>query len=136
MLRFHSLRVLDISPDAEDAVAISLEVPSGLREEYRGSPGQHVVVRVEIAGEEARRTYSLVNAPGESPVRIVPRVHSQGRVSRYLAEELRLGDRLDVLPPNGSFTPREAGVAGGAYAAFAAGCGITPVMSVTRALLA
>src|SRR5207244_11392093 len=70
MLRFHSLRVLDISPDAEDAVAISLEVPSGLREEYRGSPGQHVVVRVEIAGEEARRTYSLVNAPGEWPVRI------------------------------------------------------------------
>ncbi|TLY88613.1 MAG: 2Fe-2S iron-sulfur cluster binding domain-containing protein [Gammaproteobacteria bacterium] len=136
MLRFHSLRVLDISPDAEDAVAISLEVPSGLREEYRGSPGQHVVVRVEIAGEEARRTYSLVNAPGEWPVRIVPRVHSQGRVSRYLAEELRPGDRLDVLPPNGSFTPREAGVAGGAYAAFAAGCGITPVMSVTRALLA
>src|SRR5437763_3815183 len=136
MLRFHSLRVLDISPDAEDAVAISLEVPSGLREEYRGSPGQHVVVRVEIAGEEARRTYSLVNAPGESPVRIVPRVHSQGRVSRYLAEELRPGDRLDVLTQNGRFTPREAGAAGGASACFAARWGRTAARTGARALLA
>jgi ring-1,2-phenylacetyl-CoA epoxidase subunit PaaE len=136
MLKFHSLRVLEVSPDAEDAVAISLDVPSGLRAEYRGSPGQHVVVRLEIAGEETRRTYSLVNAPGEWPLRIVPRVHAQGRMSRHLAEELRTGDLLDVLPPNGSFTPRETSVAGGAYVAFAAGCGITPVLSVTRALLA
>jgi ring-1,2-phenylacetyl-CoA epoxidase subunit PaaE len=135
MLKFHPLKVLEVSPDAEDAVAISLEVPLGLREEYRGSPGQHVVVRLEIAGEETRRTYSLVNAPGEWPLRIVPRVHAQGRMSRHLAEELRTGDLLDVLPPNGSFTPRETGVAGGAYVAFAAGCGITPVLSVTRALL-
>jgi ring-1,2-phenylacetyl-CoA epoxidase subunit PaaE len=135
MLKFHSLKVLEVSPDAEDAVAISLEVPAGLREEYRGSPGQHVVVRLEIAGEETRRTYSLVNAPGEWPLRIVPRVHAQGRMSRHLAEELRTGDLLDVLPPNGSFTPRETSVAGGAYVAFAAGCGITPVLSVTRALL-
>jgi ring-1,2-phenylacetyl-CoA epoxidase subunit PaaE len=56
-------------------------------------------------------------------------------MSRYLAEELRTGDALEVLPPNGSFTPREASVAGGTYVAFAAGCGITPVLSVVRTLL-
>ena len=136
MLKFHSLKVLEISPDADDAVAISLEVPPELREEYRGSAGQHVVVRAPIGGEETRRTYSLVNSPGEWPLRIVPRVHAAGSMSRYLAEELRAGDRLDVLPPNGSFTPRETAVAGGTYVAFAAGCGITPVMSVARTLLA
>ncbi len=136
MLKFHSLKVLEISPDADDAVAISLEVPFGLCDEYRGSAGQHVVVRAQITGEETRRTYSLVNAPGEWPLRIVPRVHPQGRMSRYLAEELRAGDLLEVLPPNGSFTPREATVAGSTYVAFAAGCGITPVLSVTRTLLA
>ncbi|MFZ1906841.1 MAG: FAD-binding oxidoreductase, partial [Steroidobacteraceae bacterium] len=104
MLRFHSLRVAEVRPDAEDALAIALEVSPELQAEYLGSPGQHVVVRVEIDGEETRRTYSLVNAPGEWPLRIVPRVHAAGRMSRYLAEQLRAGDALEVLPPNGSFT--------------------------------
>ena len=136
MLKFHPLEVARVVPDAEDAVAIALEVPAQLREEYRGSAGQHVVVRVAIEGEEVRRTYSLVNAPGEWPLRIVPRVHATGKMSRHLAEQLRPGDLLDVLPPNGSFTPREPGAAAGTYVAFAAGCGITPVLSVLRALLA
>lgn len=135
MLKFHTLKVLEISPEA-DAVEISLEVPPELRGEYRGSAGQHVVVRAQIEGEEVRRTYSLVNAPGEWPLRIVPRLHALGVMSRYLAEALRAGDRLDVLPPNGSFTPREPALAGGTYVAFAAGCGITPVLSVMRTLLA
>jgi ring-1,2-phenylacetyl-CoA epoxidase subunit PaaE len=58
MLKFHPLKVLQVSPDAEDAVQIALEVPAALREEYRGNPGQHVVVRVTSEGEELRRTYS------------------------------------------------------------------------------
>jgi ring-1,2-phenylacetyl-CoA epoxidase subunit PaaE len=135
MLRFHPLRVVSVTPDAEDAVAIALEVPAELREEYRGSPGQHVVLRAQVEGAELRRTYSLVNAPGEWPLRIVPRVHAAGRMSRHLAEQLRCGDTLEVLPPNGSFTPRGA-AARGTYVAFASGCGITPVLAVVRALLA
>ena len=136
MLKFHSLKVLQLAPDAEDAVAISLDVPPELRAEYLGAAGQHVVVRVSLDGEDTRRTYSLVNAPGEWPLRIVPRVHAQGRMSRHLAEQLRPGDVLEVLPPNGSFTPREPGAGSATYVAFAAGCGITPVLSVVRALLA
>ncbi len=136
MLRFHSLTVSAISPDAEDAVAIALEVPPELRAEYLGAAGQHVVVRAQIDAEEVRRTYSPVNAPGEWPLVIVPRVHAAGKMSRYLAEQLRAGDTLEVLPPNGSFTPRTSAARGGSYVAFAAGCGITPVLSVARALLA
>jgi ring-1,2-phenylacetyl-CoA epoxidase subunit PaaE len=136
MLIFHSLRVADIHPEAEDAVGISLDVPPELRDVYRGLAGQHVVVRTEINEKENRRTYSLVNAPGEWPLRIVVRVHSSGHMSRYLAEQLNVGDHLEVLPPNGSFTPRRVGEAPGTYVAFASGCGITPVLSVLRALLA
>src|SRR6266513_619633 len=136
MLKFHPLKVAQLAPDAEDAVAIALEFPAELRDEYRGSAGQHVVIRAANDGEEIRRTYSVVNAPGEWPLRIVPRVHALGRMSRHLAERLRPGDRLDVLPPNGSFTPREPLAAAGTYVAFAAGCGITPVLSVVRTLLA
>jgi ferredoxin-NADP reductase/ferredoxin len=135
MLTFHSLRVAEIHPEAEDAVGISLEVPPELRAAYQGLPGQHVVVRTEINDEENRRTYSLVNAPGEWPLRIVLRVHPSGHMSRYLAEQLNVGDSLDVLPPNGSFTPRRAAQEAGTYVAFASGCGITPVLSVMRSLL-
>ncbi|HXY76381.1 MAG TPA: 2Fe-2S iron-sulfur cluster-binding protein [Steroidobacteraceae bacterium] len=135
MLRFHALKVLEITPDAEDAVAIALEVPPDLRETYRGRAGQHVVVRHGIDCQETRRTYSLVNAPDEWPLRIVPRVHAEGRMSRYLAERLRVGDSLEVLPPNGSFTAREPLAEHATYVAFAAGCGITPVLSIMRALL-
>jgi ring-1,2-phenylacetyl-CoA epoxidase subunit PaaE len=136
MLKFHPLRVAEIAPDAEDAVAIALEVPPTLREEYRGRAGQHVVVRAPIDGEDTRRTYSLVSAPGDPLLRIVPRVHSRGRMSRYLAHGLRVGDHLEVLPPNGSFTVH-AGVTGGStFVAFAAGCGITPVLAIVRELLA
>lgn len=135
MLTFHSLRVVDIHPEAEDAVGISLEVPPELRDAYRGLPGQHIVVKTDINDEENRRTYSLVNAPGEWPLRIVARVHPSGQMSRYLSEQLNAGDHLDVLPPNGSFTPRRA-QAGGSYVAFASGCGITPVLAIARALLA
>jgi ring-1,2-phenylacetyl-CoA epoxidase subunit PaaE len=135
MLKFHELTVAQVSPDAEDAVSVALIVPLELQAEYRGSPGQHVVVRLAVDGEDTRRTYSLVNAPGEWPLRIVPRVHVDGKMSRYLAEVLRAGERVEVLPPNGSFTPRRAR-AGGTFVAFAAGCGITPVLSIVRSLLA
>jgi ring-1,2-phenylacetyl-CoA epoxidase subunit PaaE len=134
MLKFHSLRVAEVRPDVDDAVGVSFVVPEELHDEYRGLAGQHVVLRTEIEGEETRRTYSLVNAPGEWPLRIVARVHPAGRMSRYLAEQLRPGDCLDILPPNGSFTPRLLGPSG-TYVAFASGCGITPVVSVVRTLM-
>ena len=135
MLRFHSLRVAQVQTQAEDAIAVALEVPPELAAEYRGLAGQHVVVRASLSGEEVRRTYSLVSAPGDPMLRIVARVHPEGRLSTHLARDVRAGDRLDVLPPNGSFTPHAAEAGRGTCVAFAAGCGITPVVSIVRSWL-
>jgi ring-1,2-phenylacetyl-CoA epoxidase subunit PaaE len=137
MLKFHSLRVAEVQPDAEDAVAVALDVPAELQPEYAGLPGQHVVLRVFLDGEEERRTYSLINAPGEWPMRIVARVHKYGRMSRHIAQDVKVGDRIDVLPPNGSLTPRLTidWRAVRTYVGLAAGCGITPVLSVVKAIL-
>ena len=138
MLKFHALQVSQLRPDAEDAVAVSLEVPEDLRSEFVGLPGQHVVLRTEVDGAEARRTYSLVNVPGEWPLRIVARVHEKGRMSRYLATHIKAGDRIDVLPPNGSLTPRSLQQEASArrlYVGFAAGCGVTPVLCIARTML-
>ena len=135
MLRFHSLRVAQAQSHAEDAIALALEVPAELATEYRGAAGQHIVLRAALAGEEVRRTYSLVSAPGERLLRIVARVHSEGRLSTHLARHVRPGDRLDVLPPNGSFTAHSAVAGQGTCVAFAAGCGITPVVAIARGWL-
>jgi ring-1,2-phenylacetyl-CoA epoxidase subunit PaaE len=135
MLRFHPLRVAQVQMQAEDAVALALEVPQELAAEYRGVPGQHIVLRASLDGEEVRRTYSLISAPGERLLRIVARVHPEGRLSSHLAHRVRIGDRLDVLPPNGSFTPHSAAAGHGTCVAVAAGCGITPIVSVVRSWL-
>jgi len=136
MLKFHSLRIAELNPDADDAVAIALDVPQELRSEYVGLPGQHIVLRTELDGSEARRTYSLTTVPGEFPLRIVARVHENGRMSRHLADDLRVGDQMDVLPPNGSLTPRSLQTGTGrTYVGFASGCGITPVLSIVKATL-
>ncbi len=128
------MRVSGIRPDAEDSVALSLEAPQEVRHEYHGLPGQHVVLRVATAAGEARRTYSLTSPPGEWPLQICVRVHKDGVMSRHLTEELRVGDTIDVLPPNGSLTPRFSDRR--MSAGFASGCGITPVLSVARSVLA
>jgi ring-1,2-phenylacetyl-CoA epoxidase subunit PaaE len=120
---------------AEDAVALALEAPPELAAEYRGVPGQHIVIRASLDGEEVRRTYSLVSAPGDALLRIVARVHPGGRLSRHLAHGVRPGDRLDVLPPNGSFTPHSKAAGRGTCVAFASGCGITPIVSIARSWL-
>src|SRR3569833_560493 len=134
MLKFHSLRIVELQPDADDAAAVALDVPAELRPEYVGLAGQHIVLKTELDGTEARRTYSLTNVPGEWPLRIVARVHEHGRMSRHLAEELSVGDQIDVLPPNGSLTPRSL-APGSTYVGFASGCGITPVLSIIKASL-
>lgn len=135
MLHFHPLRVSEIRPEAEDAVALTLDVPPELQSQFRSRAGQHIVVRASIQGQEERRTYSLIGAAGELPLRIAVRVHPQGRFSRYIAQQVRVGDVLEVMTPNGSFGPHNAGGEGGTYVAFAAGCGITPVISIVRTLL-
>lgn len=134
MLRFHPLNVSAVSPEAEDAVCVTLDVPAGLRDEFRSQAGQHIVVRAQIDGAEQRRTYSLLNAAGELPLRIAVRTHPHGQLSRHIAQNVRPGDSLDVMPPNGSFGRRES--PGGTFVAFAAGCGITPILSLAKTLLA
>ncbi len=135
MLRFHSLRVAEVRPEAEDSLAITLSVPPPLQAEYRGVAGQHIVLRMSPDGQELRRTYSLTNAPGEQGLHLLVRLQPGGRMSGAL-QRLEPGQSVEVLPPNGSFTPHAAAIGAGLRVAFAAGSGITPVLSVTRAVLA
>jgi len=132
MLTFHPLVIRQREHIASDAVALTLEIPDSHREDYGFSCGQHVAVRAVIDGRELRRTYSVVSLEGRA-LRLGVRV--QGQMSRYLAETVRVGDAIDVTTPSGRFRPQERPGDAGRYVAFAAGSGITPVLSIMTTLL-
>lgn len=136
MLKFHPLELIGREQQGEDAVCLKFAVPAELESTYTGRAGQHIVVKAWLDGAELRRTYSLVSAPGEFPLRIGVRLHDRGQMSAYLTSTVQPGERLEILPPNGSFVSKLDGPAPRRYVAFAAGCGITPVLALIKAKLA
>ena len=135
MLKFHPLIIAERTAIADDAVAIGFAVPDALRAEYDFMAGQHVAVRATFDGQEERRTYSIASPEGSGQMRIGVRVQSSGRMSQYLAGGLQVGDTLQVLTPNGSFHTQIEPARAKRYIAFAAGSGITPVLSIAATVL-
>jgi ring-1,2-phenylacetyl-CoA epoxidase subunit PaaE len=133
---FHPLEVTSVDRIAEDAVCVRLAVPAALSEHFKHDAGQYVTVRRRIDGCEERRTYSIVTPPGVAELRIGVREQSGGRMSGELASQLRAGDRLDVGTPMGRFRTSLDPARARAYVAFAAGSGITPVLSLASDILA
>lgn len=136
MLSFHSLKVTAVERAAEDAVCVTLAIPPALRERFHFDAGQYVTVRRMIDGREERRTYSIVTAPGNSVLRLGVREQQGGRMSRDLATRVRSGDVLDVGTPVGRFRTAVDPARTRSYVAFAAGSGITPVLSLATDILA
>jgi ring-1,2-phenylacetyl-CoA epoxidase subunit PaaE len=135
-LHFHKLTVKDVRRETPDAVSVCLEVPDELRDSFRFAPGQNIAVRQVIDGEECRRNYSICSAPGEPEFRIAVKQIEGGRFSTWANTVLKPGDQLDVMPPSGRFQTPMDPAAQRQYMAFAAGSGITPVMSIMKATLA
>jgi ring-1,2-phenylacetyl-CoA epoxidase subunit PaaE len=136
VLSFHSLRVLAVDRVADDAACVTLEIPPALRDAYAHHAGQYVTVRRMIEGREERRTYSIVTAPGGSILKLGIRLQMQGRVSGELVSKLRPGDLLDVGTPMGRFRTAVSPEREHSYVAFAAGSGITPILSLATDILA
>src|SRR6202171_3765685 len=136
MLSFHPLKVTAVERVADDAACVTVEIPSGLREEFAHDAGQYVTVRRMIEGREERRTYSIVTAPGCGVLKLGIRLQPGGRMSGELGSNLRAGDLLDVGAPTGRFRTSISAEREQAYVAFAAGSGITPVLSLATDILA
>ncbi|MEV6603736.1 1,2-phenylacetyl-CoA epoxidase subunit PaaE [Kutzneria sp. NPDC051319] len=130
---FHALTVCDVERLCDDAVAVSFDVPDELAELFAFRPGQSLTLRREIDGLEARRSYSIC-APAGSKPRIGVREVPGGAFSPWLVHEVRPGDRIEVLPPTGSFSP-DLDVPGH-HVLIAAGSGITPILSIASSVLA
>lgn len=137
MLHFHPLEVVEVKPETDDAVSVILRVPPELAEEYRYLPGQHITFRTKIEEQDVRRTYSICSGVDEKLLRLViKRQPGGGLFSDYANERLEAGQTLNVLTPTGSFhTDLDPGNRK-VYVAFAAGSGITPVISIIKSTLA
>ena len=134
MKQFHTLKVCSKAREAKDAIRIALEVPEALRDEYRFLPGQHLPIQIERDGKTLRRTYSICSPAGRWPLEIGVRVQPGGAFGEFAANELAVGDTLDVMPPTGRFHLGDDAY-GGFHVGFAAGSGITPILSIVGSLL-
>jgi ring-1,2-phenylacetyl-CoA epoxidase subunit PaaE len=130
---FHRLPVARVDRLCADAVAVTFAVPPELADTFAFRAGQYLTLRQDVDGVEERRSYSICAAP-PGPPRIGVRRVDGGLFSSRLVDELRAGEVLEVLPPQGRFT-HDPSRRGEHHAFVAAGSGITPVLSIVTALL-
>jgi len=131
---YHALRVLRVIEETAEARSLVLEVPPGLRATFAYRAGQFLTFRVRVAGERLVRCYSLASSPDtDAEHKVTVKRVAGGRVSSWMNEEVRVGQQLEVMKPAGSFClqPRETPLL-----LFAAGSGITPVISIVKSALA
>lgn len=135
MAKFHNIRVKDVQKETDDCSVITFDVPQKLHQEFHFQQGQHLTLRKMIDGEDVRRTYSLCSDPSEAKWKVAVKQIFEGKFSTYVNTDLKAGDHLEVMPPSGEFgvacdssTPKN-------YIAFAAGSGITPILSMIKAHL-
>lgn len=134
-IHFHRLKINEVKKETSDCVSISFNIPENLRSFFSFHPGQNITLRIPLNGEDIRRSYSICTAPYENELRVAVKKAEQGLFSVFANEKLKAGDEVDVLPPTGKFyTPLNASHKK-KYLAFAAGSGITPVISIIKTTL-
>jgi ring-1,2-phenylacetyl-CoA epoxidase subunit PaaE len=133
---FHSLRVKSISPDTDEAVIVSFDVTSALKNDFAFTQGQHLTLRTQLNGKEERRSYSICSGLDDGELRIGVRHVTGGLMSAWINQSLKVGDVIDVLPPEGRFfVPIDASLARH-YLGIAGGSGITPILAIMKTVLA
>lgn len=133
--KFHSLQIADVRKETEDTVSIAFEVPTALKSDYSFLPGQYLTLKAIINGADTRRSYSLCSAPFENEWRVAVKQVENGVFSTYANASLKAGDTMEVMTPTGNFCLKPDANAKKTYALFAAGSGITPILSIAKTAL-
>ena len=134
-LHFHPLKIKDIKRETQDCVSISFEIPAELQKEFEVIQGQSLTLRKILEGEEIRRSYSICTSPLDNELRVAVKKVQGGLFSTFANTELKAGDTIDVMPPSGNFYTDLDLSNKKKYVAFAAGSGITPVISLIKTTL-
>src|SRR5271165_4913902 len=129
---FYPLKVRAVKQETRDAIVVQFEVPAGLEGKFRFTQGQHLTLRTHINGEDVRRSYSICSAVQDGTLRIAIKRVPNGLFSSWAFENLKPGSTIEVLPPSGQFFVALSPQNQKNYAAFAAGSGITPILSIIK----
>ncbi len=134
-IHFHPLQVKEIIKETPDCISVSFAIPPTLLETFRYKAGQNLTLRTTLGNEELRRTYSLCSSPLDNEWKVAIKKANGGLFSTWANEQLKAGDTLDVMEPAGSFFAEPDPAQKKNYLAFAAGSGITPVISILKTIL-
>ncbi|MBC2846445.1 FAD-binding oxidoreductase [Winogradskyella flava] len=132
MAEFHNLTVADIYKETDDTSVVTFDVPLELHEVFKYRQGQHLTLKADIKGEDVRRSYSLCSSPTENKWQVAVKQIPGGKFSTYINEELRSGDSMEVMVPSGTFGVEVMPNGSKNYLFFAAGSGITPILSMIK----
>ncbi len=135
MSSFHKLTIQNITKETDHAVSISFEVPQELKDTFKFTAGQYITLKTEIEGRDIRRDYSLCVSPKSGLLKVAVKAVKDGTFSSYANTQLKVGDILEVAPPKGRFVFHPNDAKTKHIAAFAAGSGITPVLSIIKCAL-
>ncbi|RIA08239.1 ring-1,2-phenylacetyl-CoA epoxidase subunit PaaE [Flavobacteriaceae bacterium MAR_2010_72] len=135
MSQFHKLSVKNIQRETESSVVVSFNVPESLNDIFVFKAGQYITLKAEINGLEVRRDYSLCASPKSRDLKVGIKEVTDGTFSAYANQRLKIGDILEVAPPKGRFVFQPNDSKTKNIALFAAGSGITPVLSIIKCAL-
>lgn len=135
MSTFHSLKIKEVRRETPQAVSIAFDVPAHLTQDYAFKAGQYINIKTQFEGQEIRKAYSICSAPGSGDLRVAIKAVKNGGFSVFANEKLAAGDTIEVGTPEGNFTFEPKSDRQRNYAAFAAGSGITPVLSIIQSVL-
>lgn len=130
--QFYPLKIKDLVKTTSDCSVLSFEVPEELKSEFRFRHGQHLTLRKILNGEDVRRSYSICSSPSENEWRVAVKKIEAGAFSGYINDTLQVGDTIEVAHPAGTFFVEPQPEAEKHYTAFAAGSGITPLLSIIK----
>ncbi|WP_299121182.1 ferredoxin--NADP reductase [uncultured Winogradskyella sp.] len=135
MSQFHTLNIKSVEKVTAQSIAISFDVPENLKEDFSFKAGQYITLKTAINGEEVRRDYSICSSKNSGEVTVAVKAVEGGTFSVYANSQLKAGDAIDVSIPNGRFVFEANDAKTRTIAAFAAGSGITPILSIAKTLL-
>ncbi len=134
-IHFHRLKIKEIKKETIDCVSVLFEIPEELKKNFTFQQGQSLSMRATINGEEVRRTYSLCSSPLDKEWRVAIKKVDGGLFSTHANDTLKKADVLEVMEPVGKFYTALNPANKKSYLAFAAGSGITPVLSIIKTTL-
>ncbi len=133
--QFNRLKIAKKRQLTKNAFALELEIPEELKSKYQYRAGQFVTLKYHFNEKEIQNDYSFTSAPFEDKTELAIKINGEKSSTNFLFQNYHIGNEISVSEPLGRFfipsKPNEKRT----IIAFAAGIGITPIISHIKIIL-